>query len=240
VRAVFLSDVHANLPALRAALAEAERLGADLVAAAGDLVGGGPHPAQVVAVLRERDILSVRGNVDRKVVRLAERGRRRTQRPEGKRGNYAWTARQLEPDALRWLGALPERRTLSLAGAVVELVHGSPLGDADYVYPSITPIGLAAKLGDDRPDALVCGHSHVPFVRSVGGVLVVNCGAAGRPVDGDPRGALAVLDADGHRVRGRIVRFAFPVEEVIRDIERLGVPGTAPDEYRRGVKHSGA
>jgi len=242
VRAAFFSDIHGNLPALEAALAEAERRDAEVVAAAGDLVGGGPSPEQVVQLLRECGIAAVRGNVDRKVVRLAKRDADGKKQPgSGKRSNYLWTSRQLSRRSLRWLRSLPEEETLVLGGAEVQVVHGSPLGDSDYVYPSITPAGLAAKLGERRPAVLVCGHSHVPFVRRLGGVLVVNCGSVGRPVDGDPRGAFAVLEVDGsQRLRASIVRFEFPVDAVVGEIERLGVPGTVAEEYRRGVKHSGA
>jgi predicted phosphodiesterase len=97
-----------------------------------------------------------------------------------------------------------------LAGKRLLLVHGSPLGDTDYVYPSLTARALAAKLGAARPDVLACGHSHIPFTRRIAGVRVVNAGSVGRPVDGDPRGSYALVELDrGALARARIVRFPY-------------------------------
>jgi predicted phosphodiesterase len=119
------------------------------------------------------------------------------------------------------------------------VVHGSPLGDTDYIYPSLTPEGLRAKLAEReaRPVLLVSGHSHVPFVRQVDGVMVVNCGTVGRPADGDPRGSLAVVEVrEAEGIRASILRFEYPVGEVVEAMQERGVPGVDPDEYLQGVK----
>ena len=201
----------------------------------GDLVGDGPHPAEVVGLLREREIPCIRGNVDRQVLQVSrEEGKDHT---SSKDRNRAWTARQLEPDALDWLDQLPSEREVEIAGVAVHIVHGSPLSDTDYIYPSITPRGLRGKLEGDAPDLLVCGHSHVPFTKNVAGVRVANCGSVGRPADGDPRGSYALVDLENGRVqRSTIIRFGYPVDEVVRAMREREVPGVDPDEYRRGVK----
>ena len=234
VRIALFSDVHANALALRSALADAERRGADRIFVAGDLVGDGPHPAEVVGLLGEREIPCIRGNVDRQVLQAA---REEGEAESDKDRNRAWTARQLQPDVLEWLDELPPEREVKIAGNAVRIVHGSPLSDTDYIYPSITPRGLRGKLEGDAPDLLVCGHSHVPFTKKVAGVRVVNCGSVGRPADGDPRGSYALVDLeDGNVQRSTIIRFEYPVDEVVRAMREREVPGVDPDEYRRGVK----
>lgn len=242
MRIALFSDIHANLPALRTALDEAERLGAERVVVAGDLVGDGPHPAEVVRCLREREIPAIRGNVDRAVLELGHK-RKRLERRLGSKNpqkrNRAWTALQLGDPEREWLGALPTELLLYPGSTPTHVVHGSPLGDTDYVYPSLTPFALESKLQPLGmcPAVLVCGHSHVPFARVVGGTLVVNCGSVGRPADGDPRGSFGVVDfAEPGRLRFGIARFAYPVEELVADLETRQVPGAPPDEYRRGVK----
>jgi len=115
-------------------------------------------------------------------------------------------------------------------------VHGSPLGDTDSIFPSITAQALIAKVGRLRPQLLVCGHSHIPFTRRIAGVRVVNCGSVGLPVDGDPRGALALCEFVGQgRVTCRILRFAYPVEPVLADLRSRGATGVAADAYRIGT-----
>lgn len=244
MRVAFLSDVHANLPALRSALEMAERRGAERVVVAGDVVGDGPHPREVVEELRRRAVEAVRGNVDRKVLAQGT-DRARLEGRAGGRGqaaNRAWTALRLldAPGERAWLAGLPAELALELEGRRALVVHGSPLGDTDYVYPSLTPIGLRAKLAGwrgERPALLVCGHSHVPFAREVDGVTVVNCGSVGRPADGDPSGSLALVEVGaGGGIRAEIVRFPYPVEAVVEAIGARGVPGIDPEEYRRGVK----
>ncbi|HUK14342.1 MAG TPA: metallophosphoesterase family protein [Thermoanaerobaculaceae bacterium] len=237
MRIALLSDLHANLPALAAALRVAERALARRVIVAGDVVGGGPHPSEVVGVLRSRGIATIRGNVDRKVVELAAHRARASERlAAGKGANLAWTALRLAPDELEWLAALPGELELAAGGVRVRVVHGSPAGEEDPLYPSLTARGLRSRLAAEAPDVLVCGHTHVPFVRRVAGVLVVNCGSVGRPYDGDPRGSLALLDAERGRARARIVRFAYDAPAAAEDMREREVPGVAPEAFLRGVE----
>jgi exopolyphosphatase/guanosine-5'-triphosphate,3'-diphosphate pyrophosphatase len=244
-RVVFLSDVHGNAPALRAAMEEAERLGAGMVVAAGDFVGDGPHPCAVVRMLRNNAASAIRGNVDRKVLRLAGKKRKkllkRMEKARGARLNRVWTALQLRDgeEEREWLKSLPEEWRTEVAGADVLVVHGSPLSDNDRIFSSLTPRALASKLATvegPRPDVLVCGHTHAPFAEVVDDVLVINCGSAGRPADGDPRGSLAVADLGESPPRAEIVRFDYPVEAVAADLTELEVPGLDADQFREGTK----
>jgi predicted phosphodiesterase len=192
----------------------------------------------VVRLLAERGVASVRGNVERKVLQAAEEPRKikKLLRSKGTAAS-AWAARSLGEAEIEWLRALPGELVLRFSGSEVLVVHGSPLSDTDYVFPSITGAALEAKLGGRRPRVLVCGHSHIPFTRVVHGVRVVNCGSVGKPVDGDPRGSLALCDFQpGGRVTAKIVRFAYPVAPLVADLEHRGAPRVRPHEYLHGVK----
>ena len=240
MKVAFLADVHANFPALCAALDTARRLGAAGVVVAGDLVGSGPHPVEVVRLLMQRGVRAVRGNVERKVLELASGDKKLKRLLEKRRsGHLAWTAMQLGRAELAWLTALPEHLDLTLGGTAVRVVHGSARGDGEYVYPSVTARVLPAMAGEPRPQLLVCGHSHIPFTRRIAGIRVVNCGSVGRPVDGDPRGSLAIVDLGSGSPRALLVRFAYPVAETMRDLAVRAVPGAVPDELERGVKRKG-
>jgi putative phosphoesterase len=215
MRIAVLSDIHANLEALEAALADLEDREAETVLVAGDLVGDGPDPAGVVKLLRTRTFATIRGNVDNKVVATAAlpEAQQAVLLEKKKRADLVRTARQLGRTNLRWLERLPTALTQRFEGKVLQLVHGSPLGDTDYIFPSLTSRALAAKLGSNQPDVLVCGHSHIPFARRIRGVTVVNAGSVGRPVDGDPRGSYALVEIERDQPpRARIVRFSYPFE----------------------------
>ena len=238
MRIVFVSDIHANFPALCRALDWAQRSRADRVICAGDIVGDGPHPTEVIRLLMEQQVEAIRGNVDRKVLALlASRKKLKKKLEKTAQAPAAWAALALGEAERAWLAALPIELRFSVGGADVLVVHGSPLADTDYIYPSLTPQALTAKLGADRPRVLVCGHSHVPFTREIAGIRVLNCGSAGRPVDGEPRGALALCDFPGQgRVRSRIIRFPYPVEAVVADLTSRKTRGILPREYHTGIK----
>ncbi len=238
MKIAFLSDIHANFPALWSALEDARRRGARSAIVAGDIVGGGPHPAEVVRLLMKKKTAAIRGNVDRRTISRLEKPKKRGKKAkEGTLGALAsWAALQLGEKEREWLAGLPSELRLAFGGMDVLIVHGSPLGDEDYIYPSITGRALATKLKEGKPGLLVCGHSHVPFVRKVAGTWIANCGSVGKPVDGDPRGSYALVDFKSRRaISAKIVRFEYPVEEAAHDIERLR-SGFAPAELRSGVK----
>jgi putative phosphoesterase len=244
MKIAFLSDVHANLPALDAGVAAARERGAERIVVAGDVVGDGPFPAESIARLRDDHPCDViRGNVDREVARLARRkgpkALRRRAAKNGKKANRAWTVLALSAADLDWLENLPPTLDLDVEGVGILVVHGSPRSDREYIYPSLTPAGLERILHDrdgPRPRLLVSGHSHVPFASHVNGTLVINCGSIGRPADCDPRGSFALVEIGDDSVEGEIVRFDYPVEEVVRALERLDVPGVEAEEFRQGVK----
>lgn len=244
MKVAFLSDVHANLPALQAALDAARTYEVERIVVAGDTVGDGPHPNEVIQLLREHGVSdAIRGNVDRKVLELGHKKKSLKKKLGSKdvqKRNRAWTALQLGRPEREWLKALPAEVTLDIRGSRVLVVHGSPRGDTDYIYPSLTADGLRTKLEpvDGPPPAvLVSGHSHVPFTQVVDGVLVINCGSVGRPADGDRRGSFAVVDfAAPERLVFGICRFAYPVDEVVAQLHEREVPGICADEYRLGIK----
>jgi putative phosphoesterase len=234
----FLSDIHANLPALEAAVADAKARGAKQIVSAGDLTGYGPFPSEVCRFLRSRRIPAILGNYDRKVIDVAKQGPSAAAgMKEKKRKILLWTVAHLDDQSLRYLAGLPERLTLRLDGRNFFVFHGSPVSMEDAIYPSITRRGLEAKLGDARPDVLVCGHTHIPFVKRIGGTLIVNCGSAGHPVDGDPRPAYALVRTERVAApRGRIVRFEYDRNWTMATLEKTSLPKGLRKDFSEGTK----
>ena len=93
------------------------------------------------------------------------------------------------------------------------------------------PASLYERLADgEEEDVLVFGHTHKPWVREHGGVLFVNCGSVGKPKDGDPRGAFAVLDASSGRLEVLIERVSYDAETVAAEVRAAGLPGEFADK----------
>jgi predicted phosphodiesterase len=192
-RVVVLSDVHGVLPVLEAVLAEPTVAGADLVVVTGDHASG-PQPRQVLdtlTALGDRVVL-VRGNADRELVALA-RGELLDLPDEVS----PWAADQLRPDQVELLAGLPHPVTVPVDGfGPVVFCHGTPRDDEEVV---LVDSGLQrwAEVFADLPSAVrtvVCGHTHMPFVRLVDRRLVVNPGSIGMPY-GRPGGSWVELHA---------------------------------------------
>ena len=176
-RVAVLSDVHGNVPALAAVLAERDVADADLVVLCGDLTWG-PEPEQtyaLIAGLGDRAV-AVRGNADRYVTELAV-GTRTARTPR-----ETWVPGRHSPEALAFLRALPFSVVITVAGlGDVLCCHGSPRSDNELVT-SGTPADRFARLSADvTPKVLVSGHTHLQFDRRVGDRRSVNPGSVGLP-----------------------------------------------------------
>jgi predicted phosphodiesterase len=205
-----LSDLHGNLPALEAVLAD---LGtADRLVCCGDLVGYYPDAAEVVDRIRGLGALTVRGNHE-----LMLTGAREV--PPERAGYYAIEAarRALSADQLAWLAALPPSRSLADRGAAIEVRHASPWDEDTYLYPD-SELGAVVL---DEGSWLILGHTHYPMLRRAGGGLVANPGSVGQPRDWDPRAAYARLDTATGRWEQR--RVAYDHRAYQARCERMGV-----------------
>lgn len=233
MRIAVLSDIHANLTALDAVLADMGPV--DAVWQLGDIVGYGPEPDAVVARLRDAGAIGVRGNHD-----AAACGGPEIEwfNPEARRA-MEWTRRAISSATVEWLGTLPERRS----EGVCDLVHGS---HREPLWEYVTSESVArANLGALAADARIGlhGHTHMPvaFVEDggrlglvrgrPGGSLelngrraLVNPGSVGQPRDGDPDASYLIWDPDADRVTWH--RVAYDVAAVQHAVRDAGLPSS--------------
>ena len=183
-----ITDLHGNLPALEAALARIDELGLDRIYCGGDLVGYGPHPTEVCDVIAGRGIPTIYGNYDHAIARDLEDCGCAYVTPHDRelgRRSVAWTLAHTDRRAKAFLRDLPFDLRFSVGDHEVHLVHGSPRKVNEYLFAD-KPDRLFAKLAAaEAADALVFGHTHMPWIRGFGDVLFVNCGSVGKPKDGD-------------------------------------------------------
>jgi putative phosphoesterase len=223
-----ITDIHANLPALQAALDRIEELGVQRVYCGGDLVGYGPQPNEVCALIAERAIPTIYGNYDYAIAREEEDcGCAYVTKHDRELGqlSVAWTLAHTNEESKRFMRALPFDLRFYAGRVAVHLVHGSPRKVNEYLFQD-KPASLYERLAAaERDRVLAFGHTHKPWVHGYGGVLFVNCGSVGKPKDGDPRGAFAVLRPVHDTVEVSIERVNYNAEAVAAEVRRAGLPG---------------
>jgi putative phosphoesterase len=232
-RVAVVTDIHGNLPALQAALARIDELDIETVYCGGDLVGYGPRPNEVCALIQERAIPTIYGNYDYAIARdLDDCGCAYiTERDQALgRQSVAWTLEHTDDLSKSFMRDLRFDLSFDLGTRGVHLVHGSPRKVNEYLFED-KPARLYERLAAAEPaDVLVFGHTHKPWVHEYGGVLFVNCGSVGKPKDGDPRGVFAILEATPDGVEVTIERVAYDADAVAEEVREAGLPAEYADE----------
>ena len=237
MRIAVLSDIHGNLPALEAVLADAGRRGCDLALNLGDIASGPLWPRQTLERLLPLGLPTIAGNHERQL--LGD--------PAGLAASDAHARQALEPAQLDWIRALPPR----LRTGEVLLCHGTPDSDLDYLLDDLAPPGIraadaatvAARL--HHPDAagarvVLCGHSHTPrLLRLDDGRLVLNPGSVGLPAfsterplphqvaTGTPEARYAVLERHAAGWDAELLAVPYPFEAAAVRAADLGRPDWA-------------
>ena len=185
-----ISDIHGNLPALEAVLADIATQGVDQIVNLGDILSGPLQPAETADLLMARGFTTIRGNHERQVLDLIDQGQ-----PFDPLSTDGYTAGQLTAAHCDWIRSLPA--SLELAGGDVLLCHGTPESDLIYWLETTVPgfgaghaTGIRPATADEvaerlgaagqaRHSLILCGHTHVPRMMQCGGVLIVNPGSVG-------------------------------------------------------------
>lgn len=220
-----LADIHANLSALHVTLDHIDAWQPDAVVVAGDTVNRGPRPAECLRLVLERQQTAgwrlVLGNHEEYVLRQAQPDAARSGPQFDIFQTSFWTWQQLN-GLMNVLEALPFQQTvLAPDGSEARIVHASMRGTRDGVFPDTPDRVLRLQIGRPHTPLFVVGHTHVPLVRRLDGVLVANVGAVGMPFDGDARASYGQFTwRDGWQAE--IVRLAFDRSRAERDYVETG------------------
>jgi diadenosine tetraphosphatase ApaH/serine/threonine PP2A family protein phosphatase len=230
LRYAIISDLHANLEALKATLARIDAVGVDLVVCLGDVVGYNANPNECIDLVRGRDIPTVCGNHDAVACGLVD--------PWGFNpvalSAALWTRETLRPENLQWLKELPDIYEFEHFLAV----HGSPTDRDNYLFTWEEVLPYIEFLEERNYSLCFFGHTHYPGIFSADGVYTVdenskfplgekktffiNPGSVGQPRDGDPRAAFGILDTEKREYE--LVRVEYDVHGTAHEIIGQGLP----------------
>ena len=223
MRLGIFSDIHANLPALEAVLADIAARHVDGVYCLGDLVGYAPFPNEVTERIRLEQIPTIMGNYDDGVgFDRDECGCAYREAEERRRGDQslAWTKAHVTPDNKAFLRTLAHEIRFEADGRRVLLVHGSPRKINEYLFEDRPLSSFQRLAASSNADVIVYGHTHKPYTKFVDDVLFVNVGSVGKPKDGDRRAFYAMVDTLAPRVEFVRVEYDLPrVTSAIRASE---------------------
>lgn len=240
MRYAILSDIHGNLEALQAVLADAAAR-SDALLCLGGIIGYGADPEPCVDLVGERALAIVSGNHEHAVVGRLEPGWLN----RWARAAAEWTRERLDDDHRAYLGRLP----LTAEVGDAWLVHASPVQPDAWDY-LVTAQDSVAAFGAFRTRWCFVGHTHVPGAWSLGSSgpahrpeartvdvepgrrYLVNVGSVGQPRDGDPRAAYAIWDVEAGRVQIR--RVAYDVAVARAKILAAGLPRVLADRLASG------
>lgn len=227
-----ISDVHANVVALEAVLAELRNRGASTVLCLGDVVGYGPAPNETIELLKRHGVECTLGAADE---RIAFGFARQDRRAGVADQTIEWARTVLEPEHVEWLRALPVQRRLDTPGGRIRAFHGSPSDPGERINLQQDPMTLTKLLERHRCQLLACGGTHVPYFRRVAGAgWVVNPGSVGLSLNGEPGADYALVSIDGNGTNVTMDKVEYDFAAVAFDIVAWGLPKVVAEAVQRG------
>ncbi len=232
MRLGIIAEIHANLPALEAALEALRKEGVEQVLAVGDLVGYGPHPRQVIRRLDREGIPCVPGAADLRVAYALPAPPR-----EGiAETTIAWTREQLGQRELHFLRNLRSRHRYDTPGGRLMAFHGSPEDPENKIdLNEAHPQEILRMLESIRSRYAVVAGKHIPFRRAVHMGVVFDPGSVGLSLGGEPGADVLILEDDIHgEVLHRFLKLPYDYGQVTFDLAAWELPEVLAEVVRQG------
>lgn len=212
MKVAILADIHANIHALEAVLADCREEAVEHYIVAGDLIGYYYWPRQVVQrLMHDAHITCIRGNHEDILAETINSASAAESYRKKYGSGYDICRETLCDDEMQWLLSLPVKAELTLGGAHFSVHHGSPAATDEYIYPDATAETLA-RCHDSR-DFTVLGHTHYPFIHHLDGHILLNPGSVGQPRDFGGQACYALINLTNRALRFK--RIPFDVSIVV-------------------------
>lgn len=246
MRIALISDIHANLPALEAVLADIDKRNPDAVYCLGDLVGYNIWPSEVIGRVKDRNIPTLAGNHDYDVSRMPDVDKGVFKGEGSPKVNKEYSNFLISAEDKAYLLSLPEHIQISVPDGENSLrllfVHGSPRSINEYLLEDHDEQDFIDLLQQYDVDILCFGHSHKPFHRVIdvpgrsrNTRHVINLGAVGKPKDGDPRACYVQLSVGENSLQAEVdfVRVPYDIEKAAMAVEASPLPYEFADMLRK-------
>ncbi|CEO12068.1 phosphodiesterase [[Clostridium] sordellii] len=234
MRIATISDIHSNLYALNEVLADIEKRNVDMVVCTGDLVGYATRPNEVIETLRKNKVLTIMGNYDEaignfKIICGCDY-------PDPKDAEKAslsmkFTSEETTDENKAYLRNLPKEAVISFNNKTIRFVHGSTRLINEYLKENSKEANEVMNNIDE--DILVCGHTHIPYVKSYGEKLLVNAGSVGKSKTGSPNANYVIIDIIDSIVEVEIIEVFYDFEKVAKEIEENKI---LPNDFARLIR----
>ncbi len=242
LRIALVSDIHGNVAALEAALAEIERAKPDRIMVLGDLVLNGPRPVEsvdAVMALEAAGAMVIAGNTD---IAVADGDYTAAfpwldEVPAGHRAASEWARERLRDDQLDYLRRLPAERRLAFADELVLATHASPGSQTAGLPADLDPAVTVQRVTRTDARVICCGHTHVADVRELGRKLLVNPGSCGYAFDDAPDACWGLLTLEeDEEPQAELHRASYDPSGAAEEVAERGLPG---DVYRAATIRTG-
>ena len=234
---LLLGDIHGNYPALKAIIRYIQPERFDWIVNTGDFTVYSTFPNETIEWFRERkNAICIRGNTDRKVLRIIKGKKLKKPGKNEKRVMYFWTSENLHPENITYLRSLRKQTDIKVGGLRIGIFHGTLEDPDEELFPTAPESRFQQLARDSVYQVQIMGHSHVPYYRMVDGVHFINPGSVGRPFDGDPRTSFAILKVDSGKLAVEHFRIPYAVEEVVQSLKENNLPDIYAKMYRTGKK----
>ncbi len=232
MKIAIISDIHANVYALINLLEDIDIEKVDTIICLGDLVGYGPHPNEVISMIRRRHILCIKGNYDSSVVDNEYSYIRET---PINAFSLPWTAKELREENRLFLANLPSNLTLNIADRSLLFVHGSPDKINEYLLKDGD--NTSEVMNSITHDVLICAHTHIPGMKEYKNKVYINSGSVGKPKIGRPNSTYCILNIskeDGMKVQIKEIPYAY--KRIIKDMTMLNFPKELIQSFESGLE----
>ncbi len=222
-----LADIHANLYALEAVVKDAEKHGVTFFINAGDLVGFGPSPNDIIKLLLSKNAVSIAGNFDLDVIA------NKTNSRYEKKVAIEFAKAELSKSSLSYLQSLPKDIKLEIGGKKILVVHGGPDSVKEQISKTTPVKRLRAIAQATEANIIIMGHSHEQFYKEVDTVVFLNPGSVGRPNDKNPQAAYAILTLSPFSIE--LLRTDYDVSASVDALRRKKLPESFAQMLLAGV-----
>ena len=219
MRIAVIADIHGNSDALQAVLKDIKKEKIQEIYCCGNIIGYNADPRTCIKLVQNNRITCVQGDYDFVVVTLQNLERF----TEPARAAIMWTYQLLWKKEKKFLGSLP----IDLVEDNMTIMHGSPRAQ----FPGIDAADLKSMAKRVKTKMLFFGHTHIPFVKDVEGVLLVSPGSVGQPRDGDIRASYAIVNTE--TLTASIRRVPYNVNTAIEKIRQARLPESIAEMLRK-------